>query len=71
MGRVGKPQRLESDKGIQTNINDLFKVVKEETANQPIREGLKGIIARFFEFSPPPPQDDLTAVLIEAHSYQQ
>ena len=60
-----------NSKGDQTNVNELFKVVQDETANQPIREGLKGIIARFFEFAPPPPQDDLTAVLIEAHPYHK
>ena len=60
-----------NSKGNQTNVNELLKVVRDETNNQPLREGLKGIISRFFEFAPPPPQDDLTAVLIEAHPYQK
>lgn len=60
-----------NDNKEQMNMKTLMRFVKETTANMPIREGLSGIMSRFFSFAPPPVNDDVTAVLIEAQKLTQ
>lgn len=55
-----------NESGHQSSEKTLLKVVQEETRGVSIQEGMSGVMHRFFKFAPPPPQDDVTAVFIEA-----
>ncbi len=50
----------------QMSVKELMNFVKEASTQMPIREGLTGVMNRFFTFAPPPVNDDITAVLIES-----
>ncbi len=50
----------------QMSVKELMRFVKELSVQMPVREGLTGIMNRFFSFAPPPINDDITAVLIES-----
>ncbi len=55
-----------NNKGEALGQKGLTTMVKPAFRNADIKEGMQSIMDKFFAFSPPPAQDDVTTVLIES-----
>ncbi len=55
-----------NSKGERLGKKGLLPLVKDAFNAPDIKEGMRTLTEQFFTFAPPPPQDDVTAVLIES-----
>lgn len=53
-----------NEKGERLNYEGMRKLAYPFMMQTDVQAGLKGIMQAFFQFSPPPPSDDITAVLM-------